>query len=49
MIFHLRKPPGIPVTDELADFVVAAYNQAVGGLIHQLDIDLGEQSMDATQ
>jgi hypothetical protein len=32
LIFHLRKPPGIPITDELTKFVIEAYNQAVGGL-----------------
>jgi hypothetical protein len=46
MIFHLRKPPDIPVTDELANFVVAAYNQAVNGLINQLDKDFTPQATD---
>jgi hypothetical protein len=46
MIFHLRKPPDIPVTDELAKFVVAAYNQAVGGLIRQLDMDFSQGPAD---
>jgi hypothetical protein len=48
MIFHLRKPPDIPVTDELANFVVGAYNQAVGGLIHQLDLDFSERPASGT-
>ncbi|MEO7838194.1 MAG: hypothetical protein ABIU06_02495, partial [Anaerolineales bacterium] len=40
LIFHLRKPPDIPITDELTTFVIEAYNQAVGGLVKQLEMDL---------
>ena len=42
LIFHLRKPD-IPVTEELTKFVVAAYNQAVAGLVNQLDMDFNQQ------
>lgn len=42
LIFYLRKP-NIPVTEELTKFVVEAYNQAVTGLVRQLDIDLNDQ------
>jgi hypothetical protein len=41
MIFHLLKPD-IPITEELTNFVVAAYNQAVTGLVKQLDLDLSQ-------
>jgi hypothetical protein len=45
LIFHLRKPD-IPVTEELTEFVVEAYNQAVTGLINQLDIDFNQGPLD---
>jgi hypothetical protein len=45
MIFHLLKPD-IPITEELTNFVVAAYNQAVTGLIRQLDLDFNPQAPD---
>ena len=47
LIFHLRKPPDIPITEELTNFVVAAYNQAVTGLVRQLDIDFNPGPTDA--
>ncbi|HEX9389298.1 MAG TPA: hypothetical protein VF918_23435, partial [Anaerolineales bacterium] len=46
LIFHLRKPPDIPITDELTRFVIEAYNQAVTGLIKQLDKDFNPQATD---
>jgi uncharacterized protein YndB with AHSA1/START domain len=43
LIFHLRQPPDVPITDQLTKFVTEAYNQAVTGLITQLDLDLNKE------
>lgn len=39
LIFHIRKPDS-PVTEELKNVVVGAYNQAAAGLLKQLETDL---------
>jgi hypothetical protein len=41
IIFHVRQPDS-PVTEELKNAVIAAYNQAAAGLVRQLDLDLQE-------
>jgi len=45
LIFHLRRPE-VPVTEELTNLVVEAYNQAAAGLIKQLETDLNGQPTD---
>jgi hypothetical protein len=41
LIFHLRKPEG-PVSEELKQAVIGAYNQAAAGLLKHLEIDYGQ-------
>ncbi|HXQ38814.1 MAG TPA: hypothetical protein VN843_32730, partial [Anaerolineales bacterium] len=49
LIFHVRKPDD-PVTEELKNAVVGAYNQAAAGLVKQLEMDLSnDQQADAVQ
>jgi uncharacterized protein YndB with AHSA1/START domain len=38
IVFHVRKPDS-PVTEELKNIVVGAYNQAAAGLVKQLEMD----------
>jgi len=45
LIFHVRKPD-LPVTEELRNIVVGAYNQAAAGLAKQLEMDLNRQPTD---
>jgi hypothetical protein len=45
IIFHVRKPD-IPITEELTQFVVSAYNQAASGLVKQLELDHNQQMRD---
>ena len=42
IIFHVRKPD-LPVTEELKNIVVGAYNQAAAGLVKQLEMDFNGQ------
>jgi len=42
IVFHVRQPDS-PVTDELKNIVVGAYNQAAAGLIKQLEMDVNGQ------
>jgi hypothetical protein len=45
IIFHVRKPDS-PVTEELKNAVIGAYNQAAAGLVRQLDVDFAKQPPD---
>jgi uncharacterized protein DUF2652 len=45
LVFHVRKPD-LPVTEELKNLVIAAYNQAAAGLIRQLEVDFNPQATD---
>lgn len=43
VIFHVRKPEH-PVSEELKQIVIGAYNQAAAGLLNQLEIDFNTGS-----
>lgn len=48
LIFYVRKPDH-PVTEELRNLVVEAYNQAAAGLVKQLETDINQQPTDGNE
>ena len=41
IVFHIRKPD-IPVTEEMKQFLLEGFNQYVGGMLHQLEMDFNQ-------